>query len=149
MNQKLQEMIGVPKVSLQLDRNKEITRCLEMLVMECDIPLVLVTVLGEKLNYIRNKEEFPANVSDSFFPFLSRTSAELYMLYDIQHREVYEAPKEGGLPLNVKFYAGMPLITSNALFLGSLCVMDTRPRILSVEQQELLVATADRILSFL
>lgn len=149
LNQKLQEMIGLPKVSLQLDRNKEIRSCLEVLAMECDIPVALVTVLGERLSYVKSGCGFPARVSDTFMPFLSRTDAELYMLYDIQQPEAGQVTKEGALPACTKFYAGLPLITSNKLFMGSLCVMDARSRILSAEQQELLAAIADRILSLL
>lgn len=142
-------MIGLPKVSLQLNRNKELSRYLELLAMECDIPVVLLTVMGERLKFVRNEPDFPPDVSDTFLPFLSRTSPEMYMLYDIQHPETYMEQKEGGLPICVKFYAGLPLITVNKLFLGSLCVMDSRPRILSEEQQELLSLTANGILELL
>lgn len=131
-------MIGVPKVRLQLHRNIEINRCLELLTTECDAAVVVLTIMGERLQFARNTGELPVHMSDVFMPFLSRTYPELYMLYNIQH------PVE-----NVKFYAGLPLITTDGNFLGSICVMDTKPRSLSVGQQELLAQTASHILEVL
>ncbi len=47
----------------------------------------------------------------------------------------------------VKFYAGAPLVTSEGLPLGSLCVMDSKPRDLSEEEKNALNALARQVLA--
>lgn len=41
-------------------------------------------------------------------------------------------------PMNVRFYAGMPLINGEGFALGSLCVVDSKPRMPTQEQMDLL-----------
>lgn len=142
-------MTSVPKLNLQLNRNKEISQCLELLASECDIPFALLTVLGEQQQFVRTAADFPGNVQDVFMPFLSRTSPELYTLYNIQWSETRTEEQKEAAPDCIKFYAGLPLITTTQLFLGSICLMDTQPRRLSAEQQELLTQIAGRIAGLL
>lgn len=55
-------------------------------------------------------------------------------------------PTSVGLP-KLKFYAGAPLITSNSIKLGVLCVLDVLPRTLTKEQETSLKILADQIVS--
>ena len=48
---------------------------------------------------------------------------------------------------NVKFYAGVPLVTSEGHALGALAVLDREPRSLTVDQVELLRALARQVIS--
>lgn len=45
----------------------------------------------------------------------------------------------------VKFYAGVPILTSDGHAIGTLCVIDRKPRTLSVSEQEALLALAAHI----
>ncbi len=64
----------------------------------------------------------------------------------------HEDPRFSDNPLvtgapSIRFYAGMPLTTSDGLALGSLCVIDQQPRQLSVQQQGALRVLGNQISS--
>ena len=63
-------------------------------------------------------------------------------------------PRFRGNPLvqgspNVRFYAGMPLLTDTGLALGTLCVIDSIPRTLNVQQRAALGVLANSVMRVL
>ena len=48
---------------------------------------------------------------------------------------------------DIRFYAGAPLITPNGCILGSLCVIDRKPRDLSSPQKTALEALARQVVT--
>ena len=64
--------------------------------------------------------------------------------------DVMRDPRFAGNPLvhalNIRFYAGAPLRAEGHLPIGSLCVIDTKPRDLSRREQELLQLIADGLM---
>jgi diguanylate cyclase (GGDEF)-like protein/PAS domain S-box-containing protein len=54
---------------------------------------------------------------------------------------------EGGL--NLRFYAGVPLVTESGYRLGTLCVFDQQPRQLSAEQLDAIKTLADSVMAHL
>jgi GAF domain-containing protein len=47
----------------------------------------------------------------------------------------------------IRFYAGAPLITTDGFTLGTLCVIDRKPRVLSGDQIEALQALSRQVVS--
>lgn len=49
-------------------------------------------------------------------------------------------------PLGIRFYAGVPLITPDGHGIGTLCVLDTKPRLLSAQQRDALLTFGKQLL---
>ncbi len=50
---------------------------------------------------------------------------------------------------HIRFYAGAPLVTEKGLALGTVCVLDQKPRTLTQEQQESLALMSQLAMSLL
>ena len=71
------------------------------------------------------------------------------MVPDAQLDERFAAnPLVTGDP-NIRFYAGSPLTTQDGLNLGSLCVIDQRPKELNELQQQMLAALSKQVIQLL
>jgi hypothetical protein len=67
-------------------------------------------------------------------------SGELFIVEDATRDDRFtDNPLVKGAP-SICFYAGTPLMNEEGFALGSLCVIDQKPRVLSAEQKEALAA---------
>ena len=107
----------------------------------CETPIALVTILDE------SRQRF---LSSHGLPGASETSREVsFCAHGLESRElliVEDAEKDVRFADNpfvthaphVRFYAGCPLIDQAGFAIGTLCVIDSKPRTLSVYQQGIL-----------
>jgi GAF domain-containing protein len=106
-----------------------------------DVPMVFVTLLDAHRQWFKAK---PTGAH------LSETSREdAFCNYTILHEEVFVVPDAQvdrtfarnryvvGEPY-IRFYAGAPLTIRQGVHLGSLCILDSKPREFSVDQTRLL-----------
>ncbi|WP_238567363.1 PAS domain S-box protein [Flavobacterium sp. 83] len=74
---------------------------------------------------------------------------DIYEVNDAKENEIFaDNPLVTGNP-NIRFYAGAPLQDANGFNLGSLCVVDTEPRILTSEQKNALKLLAHQVVLLL
>ncbi|WP_045740078.1 GAF domain-containing sensor histidine kinase [Actinoplanes rectilineatus] len=113
----------------------------------CDVPISMVSLVDADRQWAKARTgaeiaESPRNVSFCAHAILSR---DLLMVPDTQQDARFAdnpaVTTSGGL----RFYAGAPLMTTDGYALGTLCVLDTRPRTLDVEQQQALRALARQV----
>lgn len=110
-----------------------------------DAHIAFISLLDDKKQWLKANLGMPSN---------EMSKGESICQYTIQSGEpliiedIAKDPRlKNRLPANIahlRFYAGFPLIDPEGFVLGSLCVMDTKPRSLTEKQKEILILLADQ-----
>jgi GAF domain-containing protein len=105
-----------------------------------EAPICLVSLIDRNRQWFKAKRGMTATETDRKIAFCSHAilGADVLVVPDATRD-----PRFAGNPLVVsapyiRFYAGAPLRTPNALNIGTLCIIDRKPRDLSDEQMKLL-----------
>ncbi|MFJ4144031.1 putative bifunctional diguanylate cyclase/phosphodiesterase [Pseudomonas sp. NPDC089734] len=94
------------------------------------VPIALISIVDENRQWFRARiglqsQETPRDVS--FCAYTILTDAPLEIPDATLDERFRDNPLVTGAP-GIRYYAGAPLLTEDGLALGSLCVIDTRPR---------------------
>lgn len=124
---------------------KEYDFITRMAAQICNTPAALITLLDEKRQWIKSwfgfeMRETPREISFCNYTILDPEKVNIVPDLRIDERYKFN-PLVTGEP-NAVFYAGAPLVTPGGFVLGSICVLDAQPKLLSMEQQEALQALA-------
>ena len=112
-------------------------------------PISMVTLIDEDTVYIRVKqgtklESYPRKLS---FCTQVIKSNRLFVVQDVTPSQAQsESMAFTDIPL-IRFYAGAPLITSQGHRIGTLCVVDDKPRTVSGQQKLMLKILSRHIMS--
>lgn len=116
----------------------------------CGTPISLVSLVDEDRQWFKatiglGLRETPRSVS--FCQHAIRRPGEMMVVPDATRDERFaQNPLVTG-ELGIRFYAGMPIVTPSGQPLGTLCVIDRKPRTLSAEQTEALQVLAHQVSS--
>ena len=118
-----------------------------------DVPIALVSLIGETSQYWPGAAGLPEELEASRQAARSTSICghvvaddELIVVDDVAKDERF-ANNPFLLEKGIRFYAGAPLRTSSGFVLGSLCVVDTKPRVFSPRDRKLLQIIADELMS--
>lgn len=118
----------------------------------CGTPISLITLLDNKRQWFKSHHGLEVSETpkeQAFCAYAIRNPDELYIVEDARKDELFKTnPLVTGAP-NIVFYAGVPLKTKKGYPLGTLCVIDTKPRTLSKQQKESLDALATQVMNLL
>jgi GAF domain-containing protein len=117
----------------------------------CGTPIALVTLVDHNRQWFKSHHGLDVTETPRDFAFCAHainTPNELLIIPDATKDErFHDNPLTTNDP-NVVFYAGTPLNTKDGYSLGTLCVIDNKPREgLTESQQELLRALANQVIS--
>ena len=121
----------------------------ELAARICEAPIAMISLVDEDRQWFKSKVGVTVNETSRDISFCSHAIKQegLFIVSDasrdarfVQNPLVTSDPK-------IRFYAGAPLITPDGHALGTLCVIDKVPRMLSHEQQQALRVLARHVMT--
>jgi len=118
----------------------------------CDTPISLITLIDASRQWFKSHHGIGVTETDRKYSFCAHainTPQEMMVVPDTRLDERFaDNPFVTGEP-NAVFYAGVPLVTESGCALGTLCIIDNKPRALGEDQLEALRALSSQVVKLL
>jgi diguanylate cyclase (GGDEF)-like protein/PAS domain S-box-containing protein len=117
----------------------------------CQTPIAAISLVDENRQWFKAIVGLDAKETSRDVAFCAHTilQDETMIIRDAQEDErFFDNPLVTSAP-GIRFYAGVPLVTSQGYHLGTLCVIDRVPRVLEAAQLEAVKTLADNVMAHL
>ncbi len=117
----------------------------------CQTPIAAISLVDENRQWFKAIAGLDAKETSRDVAFCAHTilQDETMIIRDAQEDErFFDNPLVTSAP-GIRFYAGVPLVTSQGYHLGTLCVIDRIPRVLGAAQLEAVKTLADNVMAHL
>ena len=117
----------------------------------CDAPVSLITMLDKERNFFKSHHGVPFRESPRDISFCGHAILGDGPIFIIQDARLDERFTDNPLieGANAIFYAGVPLVNPEGYALGTLCVFDHKPRILTDSQKNALITLGKQVVNSL
>ncbi len=117
----------------------------------CQVPIAMISLVDEARQWFKSKvgveqKETPREVAFCAHAILQRKP---FIVRDAQKDRRFAGNSLVTGEPHVRFYAGFPLINPEGLALGTLCVVDRKPRRLSADQLKAMGSLARQVMTLL
>ena len=115
----------------------------------CDTPISLVSLIDQSRQWFKSHHGIEARETPREYAFCGHTINQnsILIVEDTRLDERFKNnPLVTGSP-SIRFYAGAPLILENDIRVGTLCVIDTKPKVLSENQKSSLQALSRQVVA--
>ncbi len=127
-------------LQLDYDRSKELQDIVNLAAELCEVPVALLTLLGEEVNWVKVRTgiDAPAMPRETSFCQYTITQNSVLIIPDTKEDRRFDTNPLVQEAPNVRFYAGAPLTIKSGLRLGSLCLFDGKPNNITAQQEKIL-----------
>lgn len=116
----------------------------------CDTPMAIMSLVDKDRQWFKSKIGLPVSETSRDYSFCSHAILEPDGLFIVPDAKLDARFADNPFVLSdpkIRFYAGAPLITPEGHALGSLCVIDKKPRQLTDTQMRALQALARQVMA--
>ncbi len=148
--ERLEELRGLKLLDTPAEENFD--RITQRLTRLFRVPIALLTLIDKDRQWFKAQNGLPADLADvRSTPRDVSLCGHVVAKDDILIvRDLARDPRFANNPFlkeqGFRFYAGVPLRGPNGLPIGSLCILDTKPRDMSRQEQDLLQVVAEDVM---
>jgi PAS domain S-box-containing protein len=126
----------------------EITKLISFI---CDVPLALITFVGEKTIIFKSHYGTDATESTREGSFCSYALEQegVFIVPNTREDERFANNELVTGDFDIQFYAGAPLVNDDGFALGTLCVLDHKPRELTEKQTEAIKILSNQVIQLI
>ena len=116
----------------------------------CDAPIALISLVDRDRQWFKSRVGLNAEETSRKVSFCAHAIHHPKELLEVE--DALEDQRFAGNPLvtgdpHIRFYAGMPIVDAAGLALGTLCVIDRKPRVLKQAQRRALKALSRQVMA--
>jgi len=130
---------------------KDLNDIVGLIAEICEAPVALVTLIDERMQWIKAGTGTDLECTDRNISFCTHTIKQdgLYIVPDTLQSDLFKSNPLVTSNPKVRFYAGATLTTKDGFAIGSLCVIDVKPRQLTQHQQKSLLLMAKQVVNMM
>lgn len=136
---------------LDTEQEQDFEHLVQLASQICDVPMSLVSLVDADRQWFKAKVGIADDETDRRVSFCAHAILNdgVFEVKDAtSDNRFFDNPLVTGNP-NIRFYAGMPLVTENGYKLGTFCILDSKPRDLTPTQEFSLKTLAHQAMSLL